>query len=120
MTIGTRISELRKQNNISQGQLAAMMDVSRQAVSKWENDSSTPDALKLIKHADIFNVDIEYLATGSNRNQIKESEIEGTKVKDESSPNTAPLPSPLPLILFCLFFFLFGLIIALIFLGKDD
>lgn len=120
MTIGTRISELRKQNNISQGQLAAMMDVSRQAVSKWENDSSTPDALKLIKLADIFNVDIEYLATGSNRNQIKEPEIEGTKVKDESSQNTAPLPSPLPLILFCFFFFLFGLIIALIFLGKDD
>ena len=43
MSIGERITELRKAASLSQGQLAERMDVSRQAVSKWENDLSTPD-----------------------------------------------------------------------------
>ena len=41
MSIGERITELRKMQNLSQGQLAQAMDVSRQAVSKWENDQTT-------------------------------------------------------------------------------
>ena len=40
MSIGERISSLRKEQNISQGQLAQALDVSRQAVSKWENEVS--------------------------------------------------------------------------------
>lgn len=49
---------------LSQGQLAQAMEVSRQAVSKWENDLSTPDPLKLIKLADVLDTDVEYLSTG--------------------------------------------------------
>lgn len=49
---------------LSQGQLARAMEVSRQAVSKWENDLSTPDPLKLIKLADVLDTDVEYLSTG--------------------------------------------------------
>lgn len=64
MSIGERISDLRKELNMSQGQLASAMDVSRQAVSKWENDLSVPDALNLIRLADILDTDIEYLSTG--------------------------------------------------------
>lgn len=64
MSIGERIIELRKEQNISQGQLAEAMDVSRQAVSKWENDLASPDTLKLIKLAEYLDTDIEYLATG--------------------------------------------------------
>ena len=55
MSIGERIIELRAQQNISQVQLAKMLDVSRQAVSKWENDQTAPDT------------DVEYLATGRIR-----------------------------------------------------
>ena len=40
------------------------MDVSRQAVSKWETDLSSPDASNLIRLAEILNTDIEYLTTG--------------------------------------------------------
>ena len=47
MSIGERITELRKIQNLSQGQLAQAMDVSRQAVSKWENDQTSPDSLNL-------------------------------------------------------------------------
>lgn len=64
MSIGERISELRKEQNISQAELARMLDVSRQAVSKWETDLSSPDTLNLIKLADLLDTDIEYLASG--------------------------------------------------------
>lgn len=64
MSIGERISELRKQQNISQGQLAKALDVSRQAVSKWENDQTAPDTINLIRLADLLRTDTEYLATG--------------------------------------------------------
>ena len=66
MSIGERISELRNQQNIYQGQLADMLEVSRQAVSKWENDLSSPDTIRLIKLADVLGTDVEYLATGRN------------------------------------------------------
>lgn len=64
MSIGERIAELRMQQNISQVQLAKLLDVSRQAVSKWENDQTAPDTLKLIQLADLLDTDVEYLATG--------------------------------------------------------
>ena len=66
MSIGERITELRKARNISQGQLAEMMDVTRQAVSKWETDQASPDTIRLIKLADALDTDVEYLATGRN------------------------------------------------------
>lgn len=64
MSIGERISTLRKEQKLSQGQLAGLLDVSRQAVSKWENDQSSPDTIKLIQLADVLDTDVEYLATG--------------------------------------------------------
>lgn len=66
MSIGERITVLRKQHNISQGQIATALGVSRQAVSKWENDASSPDTLNLIRLADLLDTDVEYLATGKS------------------------------------------------------
>lgn len=66
MTIGERISSLRKERNLSQVQLARLLDVTRQAVSKWENDLSAPDTIKLIQLADVLDTDAEYLATGNH------------------------------------------------------
>lgn len=71
MPIGERITELRKERNMSQGQLARAMDVSRQAVSKWENDLSSPDSLRLIKLADLLDTDVEYLTTGRKSYAIR-------------------------------------------------
>ena len=64
MSIGERISELRAQNGLSQYELAKAMEVSRQAVSKWENDLSSPDAMNLIRLAELLDTDIEFLTTG--------------------------------------------------------
>ena len=64
MSIGERITELRMARNISQGQLASALSVSRQAISKWENGQSSPDTIHLIQLADILDTEVAYLATG--------------------------------------------------------
>lgn len=64
MSIGDRIIALRKEKTLSQGQLAEIVGVSRQAVSKWESGQNSPDTIKLIHLADILDTDVEYLATG--------------------------------------------------------
>lgn len=64
MSIGERITELRTQRNLSQGELASALSVSRQAISKWENDQSSPDTIHLIQLADLLDTEVAYLATG--------------------------------------------------------
>lgn len=64
MSLGERIIELRSQVGLSQNQLAKEMEVSRQAVSKWETDQSMPDSMKMIRLAEILDTDIDYLTTG--------------------------------------------------------
>ena len=64
MSIGERITELRTQKNLSQGELASALSVSRQAISKWENDQSSPDTIHLIQLADLLVTEVAYLATG--------------------------------------------------------
>lgn len=80
MSIGERISDLRKGSKMSQGQLADALGVTRQAVSKWENDLAVPDALKMIQLADILDTDIEYLSTG-RRNFARRPPVVLTEVK---------------------------------------
>ena len=48
-SIGERIYELRKKNNMSQGDLANELDTSRQTISKWENNVSTPELDKIVR-----------------------------------------------------------------------
>ena len=64
MSLGERILELRKAADISQGQLAEDMGVSRQAVSKWENDLASPDTSNMIRLAEVLNTEVEYLVSG--------------------------------------------------------
>ena len=64
LNLGERILTLRQQRNISQADLARRLEVSRQAVSKWETGQSSPDTMKLIHLAELFDVEVEYLATG--------------------------------------------------------
>ena len=66
MSLGERITELRTAAGISQNQLAKAMEVSRQAVSKWEQGTSSPDTERLIQLAEILGTEVEYLATGTH------------------------------------------------------
>ncbi len=79
MTIGERLLKLRKEKNISQEELANVLDVSRQTVSKWETDQSTPDFDKIIPLCEYFGITSDELLTG-NQN-IKEAKKENVKSK---------------------------------------
>lgn len=64
MTIADRIQSLRKARGISQEELADQIGVSRQAVSKWESEQSSPDLEKIILLSDYFEVTTDYLLKG--------------------------------------------------------
>ena len=61
MTIGEKITKIRKEQNLTQEQFAQLMDVSRQSVSKWELNTAYPDTEKLIKMCKLFNCSLDYL-----------------------------------------------------------
>lgn len=63
-SIGERIFELRKSKGLSQGDLADKLNISRQTVSKWENNMSAPEIEKLVMLGDIFGVSIDYIIKG--------------------------------------------------------
>lgn len=75
MDISEKILKLRKANNMTQEQLAEQLQVSRQAVSKWESGQAVPDADKLPAMSDLFHVTIDYL--------LKPSEIDELSIKTE-------------------------------------
>ena len=76
MNLGEKIYHLRVQKNMSQGDLADALDVSRQSVSKWENNNAVPDLDKLVKLSDLFQISLDEL------------------VKSESVPIAATPPCP--------------------------
>lgn len=61
MIIAEKIMSLRKQYGWSQEELADLIGVSRQSVSKWESAASIPDIQKIIKMSEVFGVSIDYL-----------------------------------------------------------
>lgn len=67
MNISDRIQNLRKARGISQEELADIIGVSRQAVSKWESQQSTPELDKVIMLSDCFEVTTDYLLKGIER-----------------------------------------------------
>ncbi len=80
MTLGEKIYKLRTQHNLSQGDLANELNVSRQSISKWENGNSTPDLDKIIKLAEIFNISLDELI----KNEEKDIPVVNTP---EQNPN---------------------------------
>ena len=61
MSLGETIYRLRTEKNLSQGDLADLLNVSRQSVSKWESMASIPDLEKIIKMSEIFGVTTDFL-----------------------------------------------------------
>lgn len=61
MTLGDKLSKLRRENNYTQEQLADLLGVSRQAVSKWESNAAYPETDKLIRLSKLFDCSLDYL-----------------------------------------------------------
>lgn len=64
MNMADRIQYLRKQKSFSQEELADKVGVSRQAVSKWESEQSSPDLEKIIIMSELFEVTTDYILKG--------------------------------------------------------
>ena len=64
MSLGENINRLRREKLMSQIDLADALDVSRQSVSKWESDSSTPELEKLLAMSELFGVSLDELVKG--------------------------------------------------------
>ncbi len=61
MTLGDKLSNLRKENNYTQEQLASVLGVSRQSISKWESNIAYPETDKLIRISELFDCTLDYL-----------------------------------------------------------
>ena len=77
MTFGEKLQKLRARAGLSQDQLAELLDVSRQAVSKWERDEAMPEAEKLVRISRQFRVSTDYLL-----------------LEELEEPETASVPAP--------------------------
>ena len=120
MSLGTNISRLRAEKRLSQGDLAEVLEVSRQSVSKWETDSSVPDLDKLIKLSQLFRVTLDELVTGAEP-QLK---VETPPVMVSPSMPGRKIAG---IILFCMAFLAFliptglgGILIGLILAARLD
>lgn len=67
--IGKTIAELRKNNNMTQSEVADQLGISYQAVSKWEREESLPDITLLPQIADLFHVSIDDLVRGKKTSE---------------------------------------------------
>ena len=61
MTLGEKLAKLRKEKNYTQEQLAEILGVSRQSVSKWESDASYPETEKLLRLGELYGCSMDYL-----------------------------------------------------------
>lgn len=66
MTLGQKLKEIRKKFGLSQEQLAKIINVSRQAITKWETDAGLPDTENLKELSRIFEISIDYLLDNNN------------------------------------------------------
>ncbi len=70
--VNTSIKDLRKKKNMTQDELAEKLNVTRQAVSNWENGKSQPDIETLTKLAEIFDVSMERIIYGEKKRSVLE------------------------------------------------
>lgn len=86
MTIGERISELRKKNSMTQPMLADAMDVSQSTITSWENNRRAVGNEDLIKLADLFHVTTDYLL-GNKQTPDWASDSDVLELKDFLNSN---------------------------------
>ena len=79
MNLSDKLIALRKNAGMSQEELAEKLDVSRQAISRWENGSAKPDADHLLQIGKLFGVTVDYLL-----NEAYESDNDLPKVKEQN------------------------------------
>lgn len=90
MNIGERLLKLRKQKGLSQEEIANIIGVSRQTISKWETGESNPDFDKIVPLCDLYNISTDELIRGENKSNIESDNTrieinDKVDVKDEEA-----------------------------------
>jgi len=70
-TLGQRIAQYRREKSLTQEDLARTLNLSAQAVSKWENDQTCPDISLLPKLAEIFGITVDELHSGKTEPEVR-------------------------------------------------
>lgn len=78
MDLGNRIANLRKKNNLSQEELADKIGVTRQTISKWELNNTTPDIMQAKKISEVFSISLDEL-TDNNMDNILINKVSNTE-----------------------------------------
>lgn len=89
MAVSDKLYELRKKSGLSQEALAEQLDVSRQAVSKWESGQSTPEPDKLVAISRYFGVSLDYLMKDDA--EAEEAIHNDTTSKNKAKPSREKL-----------------------------
>lgn len=84
MNFGEKLFELRKEKNLSQEEVADKLNVTRQTVSKWETNQSTPDFDKIVPICELFGIGTEELLTG------KKTETNSTQEQNQTVEEKIP------------------------------
>lgn len=86
-SFGIRLSELRKQAGLSQEAFAELLAVSRQSISKWENDKAYPEMTRLLYMSDYFHVSLDYLMCGEEQRVIEpDAETKSGSAEEQAAP----------------------------------
>lgn len=95
MDLGERLFELRKSKNLTQDDVAEKLNVTRQTVSKWETNQSTPDFDKIVPLCELFEIGVEELLTGKKPEVKEQPENKEEKVltKQEVKERSAKVVS---------------------------
>ena len=78
MDLGERLFELRKAKNLSQENVAEQLNVTRQTISKWETNQSTPDFDKIVPLCELYDISPNELLTGEKPEQVNSNNGEGS------------------------------------------
>lgn len=117
MSLGETIYRLRTERNMSQGDLANALEVSRQSISKWENNSSIPELDKLIKLSSLFEVSMDELVLGKQKEKEVEAEqcVPQEYVTERVLQKSGPHRKTVALVLLC-----FGALVLLLLTAMGD
>ena len=81
MKLPEKILSLRKRDGLSQDELAGKLNVSRQAVSRWEVGSAQPDASNILQLSRLFNVTADYLLNDNYESDYDVPAVKNIKTK---------------------------------------
>ena len=79
--IGSFLQKLRKEKELTQGQLADRFNVSDRTISRWETGVNMPDLSILIEMSEFYEVEIEEILDGERKSETMNDELKGTLLK---------------------------------------